>query len=432
MENVRFGKYDLQRVLLTSAGGNKLDIKLSDNNFTMFYEEDLFRSFTGGELDFSDFSDAGRRLPIVGEETLELEYKILKDAPSIIKKFHVYDVSVSYQPNASGYRYKLKFCSEPVFHSCNKTISRSYKNRADMIIKSLLGEMKAKFDAKNISQTTGNHHFVIPNLHPLDAIKLVEKYAASATYTGGTFFTFENSQGYNFKCLEELYVQKSLGIFSEKLQTVPGSPQKRFSLKDLQVSRVHGDSLKTMFSGGYAGRCVAYDPIVKTYTTTTFDYQKEFGSQKHLNKHPLVTKNFKFKSNDQRVVYVTSNSLRSRQKYKQIDTSDMNKLEDFLLKRDSVFGQIRAKEITFKVSGDDVPSVYDKKSDPFTIGKVIEIEHHIKSEDRDRAGQLDNYLSGKYLITRCRHKFNYSSYEIEVVANSDSNALMHEKGETLT
>jgi hypothetical protein len=427
----RKGLYQIQRLCVFTHSGKEYDF---DSNFEILhYKESIFENqCCFGHVSFLDVEEILVNFSIVGGERLLFEYKVAEDTKTITKNFIVYNIAT--ESGASNRNnHTLYFASEELFHSKNTSISRSYKDKtAKFIVQDLFSEINKRNQTLNTHEVKGSHHIIIPNYQPLVGINFVSSITQHPSYKSGGFYFFENSNGYNFFCLEKMMDSKPIMKFYKNFQKVDtGVREKTGSLTDIRPISTNTDIISCMDSGMFANRHICYDPIAKAYKTINYKYKDAFKETKHLNKFALDFEDQnQFVSPEQYIEYFPSNSLRKKSSYfkqKADNISHSNDLEDVLPYARSVFPQLFAKNYEITLKGDDVLSMWEKDSKVFTVGEVIEMEQNTKSASEDKSNQPHTYFNGKYLVYWCDHTFTKNSYAVKAKVASDSNTADHNK-----
>jgi hypothetical protein len=429
-ERISKGYYQIQHLYITSHSNKRYDF---DGNFdALTYEESIFDlGVAHGHVLFKDSSEICKKLPIVGGERLVFEYKIGSETKTVKKNFIIYKTTTSSDAASMRNIVTLHFITEEMMNSNKKSINRAYKDKtAKQIVEDLFKEVNDTTGSKiKISDTKGQHHIIIPKCHPLEAINKVAAVTQHPSYKSGLYFFFENSHGFNFSCVEEMMAKKPLGTFQKNLQTVDtGVREKTNSLLDLVPLSGAPELLTAMKNGMLGSKYVCYDPLVKSYKEVTYDYNKNFKDTSSMNNFKLVPNADKISNPEQKITYVPSNSIRKKSSYFNNNAgsvSHCNDIEEVCHYSNSMMEQLFSKHYRISVKGDDVSSLWEKKSRMMTIGETIEINYVSKSIDEKETNTPHGYINGKYLVYWCEHVFSMSKYMINAKIISDTNTEDH-------
>lgn len=403
------------------------------------YYEDIFKGITSGSILLNDSISLIDRLGMTGFDYLKLKFRKTTRASeesTTEKYFRIYRVSERILNNNASETYTLHFCSEELLLSEQTKISKSYSGKKiSEIIYDILSD-KLKIDDKYIrmQETDGLYDFVIPYKKPFEAINWLTNYATPIDSDGADFLFYENSEGFNFYSLQNLFTQTPYTTYAYIPRSVGSTEGTAIEVKSKELGRnlvgiksyVFLDTFDTLYgtvTGAFANRLISIDPLTRTFRNTTFDYLTYFENSKNLNDYSLVPeiKNRLGKKPNESYDAVLKVMVSNPEQKKAIGISEQPwdvandiRAETYVPNRTAQLSLSHYSRIKLAVSGD--PNL--------TIGMVLEIflpsSRNIDGSGLD-SGQEDPYNSGKYMITAVRHIIDFNNkYEtiLEVVKDS--------------
>jgi len=403
------------------------------------YYEDIFKGMSSGSILLNDSISLIDRLGMTGFDYLKLKFKKTtrsSEEYTTEKYFRIYRVSERIMNNNASETYTLHFCSEELFLSEQTKISKSYSGKKiSEIIYDILSD-KLKIDDRYIrmQETEGLYDFVIPYKKPFEAINWLSNYAKPINREGADFLFYENSEGFNFYSLQNLFSQNPYTTYAYIPRSVGSTVGTTIEIKSKELGRnlvgiksyVFLDTFDTLYgtvTGAFANRLISIDPLTRTYRDTKFDYSTYFEKAKNLNEYSLVPeiKNRLGKKPNESYDAVLKVMVSNSGQKKAIGISDQPwnvandiRAENYVPNRTAQLSLSHYSRIKLAVSGD--PNL--------TVGMLLEIflpsSRNISGSGFD-SGERDPYNSGKYMITAVRHIIDFNNkYEtiLEVVKDS--------------
>lgn len=352
----------------------------------MNIQEDLFLSACYGDIVLLDSVAFYENFPIIGEETLTIQYKDF-GSEIITRQFFIFSVANKEYVNEKSATYKLEFASEEVLQNKALRYSKSFVNvLASDIATEAFGRLNSSkpFD---IVPTIGLQDYIVPYVHPFDVINAMAARSISSANEKGSYLFYENNKGFVYKSIETLIKQtptkfyigdSHVGEISEKLYTfknykyyapinklnnmMTGSHSVKTKTLDL-INRKLGDNSYNHFSGQYSEieRVNSKNPELRT-----------------------TTESFKFTSDDS--VYKLT--------IKNPDDTSKGTKNDVLSKRYNILSSYR-----------NGPKIHAEL--PFnamlTIGDMVDIViPEINIKKTSEIVENDKYIQGKYIVTALR------------------------------
>ncbi|MGA1048660.1 MAG: hypothetical protein ACO3UU_11670, partial [Minisyncoccia bacterium] len=201
------GDFRSKDIILYNYGGTALDISKVTAVVNLY--QDLDSSFISGNLLFIDQTATTDKLPIIGNEFLEFNFRTPIDAngdeevSAANHRFQVYQKkSVRTAQNVQAVA--LFFSSiESVRNErvrINKSLSGNYHEMVNAIVKN-----KENLNSKKnlyVDPTNGKFKITFPNKRPADAIKMITTVAEPRDFVMPDYMFFENNRGFHFRSLE--------------------------------------------------------------------------------------------------------------------------------------------------------------------------------------------------------------------------------------
>jgi len=395
--------YDVSRIELTSnSGGNPIDLKNLFIEIAIY--ESIFDHKIVGEVLLRDSLNLSESIPIVGNESIHIEYKTENsDQPYTVIDGKVFTpLGKARTENGKVEVYKLQFVSNMQFGNRTRRISGAYNGSITKIARQIFGD---NFGTEKMSkllmndETYGTYKFIIPYWNPLFTMSWLAERAFSQDPS--CFLFYEDVDGFHFKNILKSIQATPKMIYREE-------PMNPANMSDVMsfMSRVLDHSVTSFFdrldeySGGmYSGTLLTHDITRKKIESHKFDYTDSFFERKRLNDHPLLPMGNPMTEN------LTKNALAFRnvmpvQWLRMDKIQDNEKPEKYFLNRNSIQKQFTTMRVDIKVPGNSNLRLLD------TVGFEIPKSGYLNQSDTE---WQDQYLSGNYIITSLRTVINRTS-----------------------
>ena len=205
------GDFRAGEIILYSYGGSQLEI--SGMTAVVNVYQDLDSAFLSGNLMFIDSIGAVNKLPIIGNEFLEFNFRNPIDAGgdeemnATNHRFQVYEKR-SVRSTQNTQAVALFFTSIESIRNerlrVSKSLTGSYAEMVDKIVKSdqtLLNSKKDLF----IDPTLGTYKYTFPNCRPAEGVRHMTYMSEPVNFKTPDYMFYENNRGFHFRCLESLY-----------------------------------------------------------------------------------------------------------------------------------------------------------------------------------------------------------------------------------
>jgi hypothetical protein len=402
-ENRGMNDFAVTKCNIISSAGKHLD-KLVDNPWNGITLNESIGlqagdpQFISGEIFLNDEIDIFNEMSLVGDEVVDLKFKT-PGKKGIDFQGRVYSTGYYRSPDGASTGLSIKFCSPEKISSDQIKVNRSYRNVPySEIIKDLfvpLNDISKKTIYVEPTKNIGS--LVVNNESPIDAINKVVQVSRSTGYNGANYVFFESVDGV-FRCrslegmVDPSKVEPVLTYTFEHTMGEKNDIRKLAAITSFRVIKFP-NIISDVQGGMYGSTVVSNDLMKRKVTYNNFDYLDSYDKYKSINFNEIsvgdqsktaLTNNDKFRSSSL-VHFIPRN-------YKSFDTeiNFNDDRSDLSLVRRSQMQQMNAIQVQVTVSGDS-----QRKA-----GEVVGLRlPSTKRED----GELDQLLSGRYLISKVKH-----------------------------
>lgn len=479
-ERYKPGSVELERLSLTNFDGSKTEnIKGFATEINIY--EDIFQCQIFGDISIKDTSELIEFFPIIGEETLELKFRVVgrENKDSIdFKKMRIYkigDRSATGKDLGKVQTYKLYFFSPELITNLNSRVSRSFNMRtASDIAKSVLDEYIKSDKSFDIEETEGTLKAVIPSWNPFRTISWLACNRAINIHKQSDFLFFESSDKnngpkYNFKSLSTLMNQETTFDMEFKIQNMLKDGKEDISTSHKTIEDFnfdsHGSVLDNTMKGQYNQTWIYHDPLRKSFRISKPNHKEDYlDTNSETNIDAKTNKKFygqKVEGESLPMQFVrmpggvdafpsniSSSKSMDNDKTKSTESRPMRKDIKYIAKREKNdelettslvvdHAHMRTFKIqqmnNFKLIISSIPG-----TDEIQLGKMVNFKKPHITHDSDqvsnKTGRFDDrFVSGKYLVTRLRHRIYFKEgkpervYEqsIELVKDSFNETISH-------
>ena len=429
---------------LTNFDGSKT-IDIRDFVAEINIYEDIFQCQIMGDLSIQDSKELIEFFPIVGEETIEIRFRVpTRDLQNSInlKKMRVYKIG---DRTASGKNvgkiqtYTLYFFSSEILTNLNTRVSRSFNTMTASNIAKIVFDDYLKSDKKfEIENTVGTLKTVIPNWNPFKVINWLANTKAINAEKQCDFLFFEStnkSEGpqYNLKSISTMMKQPSSFTMEFTIQNVNSNGTKDTSTSTRNVEEFsfdnHGSVLNNTLNGQYNQCWICHDPLRKKFVISKQSHSEDYldastsGNSFYSDKVKNDSKPMQFVRMPGGIDCFPTNISLSKspdndttksveQKPNRGDLKYISKREkpDELISNSLIVDQSASRIFkiqqmnNFKLCIDSIPG-----TDEIQLGKIIEFNKpHItfdSTQISNKTGRFnDRFVSGNYLVSRIRHR----------------------------
>ena len=391
MKNYEVGDVVINNITISNKN-TKAEINPSEQIVSIDIYEDFNSPSLYAEILFDDKIGLLNDFPIIGEELFEITFQTPGLSYPTTYKFNTFAISdVQQQMNGRGYTYILRCVSREQLTQSNVNIVHSYNETINDIVNNIFTRYLKTDKIVDIDPCKGNETIVFPKVTPFVAIDIIRKRAVHPKYVSSSFVFFENQDGFNFKCIEQMMEDGKAKIGSKKFYYFSNGQKDKNSealmfRSIIEYENIGRTDLTDMIQqGGIKNRVKTFDIFSKKVSDVTFDMTQEFsqmvGSDKKntLNISESMIKDF---ANEPTFNFFIP--------------KDTNRKENFL---ENMMGARLAYQQLFN---SNFVRAYIPGDSSIKAGDVIELNLP-KASGTTEAKGTDDLVDGNYIVTRLRH-----------------------------
>jgi len=406
---IKGGDVDVISVELFSSH-HKDSFKLGDiwKNISIF--ENMKKNYIEGQITITETQALLEFIPIITNEKIVIKFITPSATEPYVFVGHLHEIPSRIQISQGQQVYVLGFISPEFIKNQKVQFSKAYnKTLISDMVKDIYEQHLKGVTGKNITviPTTEQTSRVVPTMSPFKAINWLTKWSVSPLYRDGVSYVFfENQTGYYYGPIEALVDssinKKPAATYTKEIVLAQEGKQKEVgrayhSLSDIQAFTPK--YLPGVVSGAYASKAKTHDIVLRQIVDSTRNYFQSYSSTKHLessDENTMLHNDLSLgEYSDSFVQYIPDHYLAYSEQPSYRTTSTA-------LTRISQLNQFFSKKLNIIVPGDS-----DR-----TVGEVVQIKLPSASPALDETmGDIDKYLSGRYLITGLRHSIEKSSEE---------------------
>ena len=426
----------VKKISIRSAMGS---FGLTDSFLELSVFENIFRPCMSASLVLSDSQNIPYKLPIIGEETVDIDIMITgfegtKDEKIFSIKpppFHVNSISSRDFTKPKAQMFTLDLISEQYMSSLHSKVSKSYKNQK---ISSIVEDIYRTYidDGTGllfIEPTDRNETIIIPNLNPFDSIKWLTKRTISGDSDSVNYLFFETMQGTSFMSLDSLAQVEPICTFIQKQRVDDPTGVENMSANIFKINSFtflnQFDKTKNIKRGVYSSKLITHDIVRKKIVQSEYNGFNEWFGFSHCGMFPtqsnadIETKSASVTrtsfgpgssenafhiTNEKALGDMTDSKVEFYPKHYQMYSSNRgdyydNNVESWKLRRSGHVGVYDGIAILLEISGNSMLRV------GHTVTLILPSP---QTTDRDSASDdiNDKFLSGTYMITAIQHIFS--------------------------
>lgn len=377
------------RIKSRSTGG---ELAIYDQTLSFSIFEDITQPSLVAEFIIRDAINMIHDLPIIGEEDVTVEF-VTPGLPKPVKlTFQVVNVEgEEIYNNNKARNYTLKCVSREHFVASRNNVCKSFVGTIDQMISNIVAEYFETSKPIDLDPCKGNHTIVMPFVPAMAAVDMLRRRAVHPKHTSSAFVFFENQDGYNFKCIEQLILdgKGDVGTRIFNYQNDASSNKAvearsyRTMLDFAEVARL--DTNEKVGRGGLYNVVKSYDFVKKEVTARDIVYQAEWpGFQKSdpKSRDQITSKLIEEHGSKPSMIYfVPFNTLASE-----------NYIPDMVGRRLMYTTFLNQQTIRVLIHGDTA----------MKVGLTVELNLP-EPEGLTRRQRVMKYKSGRYLVKTLRH-----------------------------
>ena len=420
------GDIDIRRFSLISATGQIIDLSSLTIDFSVF--QNLFEHYLQCDLVINDSvglintlngdKDNSVAGGFTGGEILVVSYKSNDDSLEYKNHFFaLYELTDRKRIEERSEAYFLSGISIEAYPAMSNKICRSYGgtggNLISKMVESIIGEFVYTENVKSlhynyrdtiglrqtkevdVDETIGLQKYIIPNLTVDDTIDFLAKEADSPDHIPYYIF-YENSKGFNFKNLGNLIkqdVKEEFVYLPSNLNEGKGSANdENFDrTKIISFDVIKQSNILDNIQGGlYKSKTIHLDILRKNKREVIFDYNDYVEKFSKLQPYKIVGDVDTFPV----VRMMTSRTGHDNDSIFADEAPTPKKYGEVIGQSQSYESHIFNTIVEVTIPGDS----------ELDVGDIIRLNIPVAATSNDQDGDEDKYLSGKYLITKLRHK----------------------------
>ena len=403
--------YSIESAKITSSTGETLEIKDLIDGIDIY--ESVLSPYVKCEIAIIDAANLIESIPIIGQEKIVLTIKEAKN--KVVKTFYVGSVTNYVRANNQAAMYTLKLITPEQMLNSLMLVSQAYSGTiSDSIDKIVTDYLKGK--VKTLEKSNGAYRVIIPNWNPFQAIDWLARRAIDDKQTPYAFYEtfldghkFESFQTMLNKPILNKFVHKGAVDGQSDADTQKASFNVAFEYNMKDYSTIYRNALKGTFGAGLH----TVDIATKSYNFLKYDYDTDFKKKTHLDKVPFINTEFKVEGKSLNQYDAIHHVVNKNTKAFAEDAFNNynNEVEYTKLETDPYVMQLTLNKLNLAVRG----------RLELTAGSVIRFD-----VDRDKplvggnTGDVNRYISGKYLVLNTHHKMSNGKYVIILDVVRDS------------
>lgn len=403
--------------------------------------ENIFRSSLTAELSLNDSHNIPFKLPIVGQETVDINIALTgfseqesEDESHLSVNpppLHVNAIKSRFFNKPKSQMFTLELVSQQYMSSLYAKVSRSYQETpisdiVSQIYYYYLHEGSKDFYAE---PTHRAESVIIPNLNPIDAIKWLSKRSVPLNGNGINYLFFETMQGTFFQSVDSLANNTPQFTYMLKPRVDDPSGVSHLAAGVFRINKLmflnQFDKTKAIKRGIHSSKLITHDIVKKQIMQHEYKGYNDFSSFSHFGIFPPLSNSeveansadinrATFAPSDPNNNYVTTNQknlqdmVDSRVEFypkhdnmyaKNAGDKYDNYVENWKLKRNNNYGICDGITLLLEVSGNSA----------LRVGQAITVVVP-SPETTDRDNMSDNvddlFLTGTYMVTAIQHVFS--------------------------
>ena len=407
------GEIVLDNVSILNADGlRKVDITFLFMELNLY--EDIFSNSLSGSVTLVENFNLISGFPIIGEEVLEVEFhtNALPDGKNRFKKtFHIYKVSNRVAANDKKNVYILHLMSQEVLIDTNTKISKAYSGYGENIVTDIFNEHFKAFETPLfVSEASSNYvKFVANYWSPFKSINYAcSRSASKDSFKTPSFLFFENSRGFNFTSLSNIYAKEPVTAYfydtnQKRIRNQDGESvrdvEREYQTAESMEIEYTVDFLERMMHGVYGNKMYEFDILNKTFNYSSYGYFDNFNDTTHLEKNPMCT-------------FAFANNARISSNVSMPFVHDMFKTDsssDIKLKRIPLLAQSEMYKVNLSV-----PGRTDVGAGDVVIFNMMDNSSVGTADEAKSADMTDKYYSGRYMVGAIMHRITQTRHKMQL------------------
>ena len=364
--------------------------------------------------------------------------------------FYVYKISNKQQPSQGTLVYTIHFASREFMRNIRTKVSQAYSGKLSSMVQEIMAD-KQGLDSRKIlhyEETKNQDKIVMPNIPPFKAISLVSKRALPKYGKGVGYYFYETTKGFYFQSWEnmcahyarsekrpiQVYYYQPQNIESPDPETGDQVIQDLKSVEEYKFINTFHDTAAAQALGTYGHRVISYNLYSKAFKTTDYHYHDQFDKTVHAdytNDLGLTGTNPQIRDNPVDFDVNPDGTGKGVSDYAESMVS-LSPTTQFLHNEESGgFGTNVADDGKFEgirnaqrmqVTAGTTIEMTVKGQTQIQPGEVIDFELRPVETEGLTADKkaYDAQYSGRYIITKVRHRVTKQDYKMVFECKKDS------------
>jgi len=364
--------------------------------------------------------------------------------------FYVYKISNKQQPSQGTLVYTIHFASREFLRNIRTKVSQAYSGKLSTMVQEIVSDKQGLDSRKTLyyEETKNQDKVVIPNLNPFKAIGLISKRALPKYGNGVGYYFYETTKGLYFQSWENMcaqyarnertpvqkYYYQPRNITDPEVEDLGETKieQDLKSVEEYKFINTFHDTAAAQALGTYGHRVISYNLYSKAFKTTDYHYHDQFDKTVHAdytNDLGLTGTNPQIRDNpvdfDNLGVSDYAESMVSLSPTTQFlhsaDGTDDTGGYGTNVENDGKFEGIRNAQRMQITAGTTIEMTVPGQT-MIEAGRVINflirpVETEGLTADKKN---YDAQYSGRYIITKIRHRVTKQDYKMVFECKKDS------------
>ena len=297
------GDYNLQSIILVNSVGEELPLPLGLIMELNVFEDININALTGS-AHLIDANNVISQASLQGNERLIFKLSTPGNLDTRIDTvdasvetgypFHIYALTDRKQVSETSMSYTLHFCSRELLRNVRTRVSKAYNGGLANAVVNILRDENGLSSRKRVvfEETRNQDKIVVPNMRPFDAINMIARKALSKNAKGAGYYFYETTKGFHFRSYESMLASKGKHARDELVtllytpKTI-GHPNNRKFINQHSVESFefmqHFDTLAQQATGTYASRIITHNMYDKSYNIKDYNYHAHYSDMFHVD-----------------------------------------------------------------------------------------------------------------------------------------------------
>ena len=434
------GEFNIIQADLILSTGEVVGLKASIMNLTLF--ENINQLSLTGSLVMQDAFNLASFGPLIGQEYFKLKIA----TPSLTGEDNIMDYTDnSFMVTSLDDRTDmgngvqasvLTFVSREFVVNqrsrVRRTLSGTYSGIVEQILRNDLDCAKKFYNEPSVD----SKKIIAPNITPFSVIRMATKNAVSKKYNDATYMFFENTRGFNFRTLGNMYSKLPTMTYE---YTIPSTRTKDGvrdiiqELSTIESYKITGapDIIYNYTTGIYSSELIVHDIISKSYQNHTYNYIANFDNERHIDQfgkfkkaYPLVNTLSLTKDGKNVSSFPSKQYLQPTVGFDTDESYEDNFNQySFTSNRSPNVVQSRASQLAMLESGLQL-NINVIGNTTVSAGEIVEIKIPSLGVYKSTQNEtLDTLYNGNFLIRSLRHDFDIQNNKHNMSMNVTKDSI---------